>query len=78
MNLGSRLGGEQISFDSTCHQLDSNWTSLSGRFDLARVDAERKRNFIGQHFWARGYLTVGRDKAVVRECFKTKRRRAQR
>jgi putative transposase len=29
---------------------------------LARVYGERKRNFIGQHFWARGYFvsTVGR------------------
>lgn len=36
---------------------------------LARVDGERKRNFVGQHFWARGYFvsTVGRDEAVVRE-----------
>jgi REP element-mobilizing transposase RayT len=30
---------------------------------------ERKRNFVGQHFWARGYFvsTVGRDEAVIRE-----------
>ncbi len=30
---------------------------------VARVYAERKRNFVGQHFWARGYFvsTVGRD-----------------
>ena len=36
---------------------------------LARVYGERKRNFVGQHFWARGYFvsTVGRDDAVVRE-----------
>jgi putative transposase len=29
----------------------------------------RKRNFSGQHFWARGYYvsTVGRDEAVIRE-----------
>src|ERR1043165_3156841 len=35
---------------------------------LARVYGERKRNFIGQHFWARGYFvsTVGRDEAVIR------------
>ena len=35
---------------------------------LARVYAERKRNFVGQHFWARGYFvsTVGRDEATVR------------
>ena len=36
---------------------------------LARVYAERKRNFVGQHFWARGYFvsTVGRDESVIRE-----------
>jgi putative transposase len=35
---------------------------------LARVYSERKRNFTGQHFWARGYFvsTVGRDEAVIR------------
>ena len=39
---------------------------------LARVYAERKRNFVGQHFWVRGYFvsTVGRDEAVVREYIK--------
>ena len=36
---------------------------------LARVYGERKRNFVGQHFWARGFFvsTVGRDEEVVRE-----------
>ena len=36
---------------------------------LARVYGERKRNFVGQHFWARGYFvsTVGRDEGVIRE-----------
>ncbi len=36
---------------------------------LARVYGERKRNFVGQHFWARGYFvsTVGRYEEVVRE-----------
>ena len=36
---------------------------------LARVYAERKRNFVGQHFWARGYFvtTVGRDEDAIRE-----------
>jgi putative transposase len=30
---------------------------------------ERKRNLVGQHFWARGCFvsTVGRDKAMMRE-----------
>ena len=28
-----------------------------------------KRNFVGEHFWARGYFVsmVGRDEAVIRE-----------
>ena len=36
---------------------------------LARVYGERKRNFTGQHFWARGYFvsTVGRDEDAIRE-----------
>ena len=27
---------------------------------LARVYGERKRNFVGQHFWARGFFVTGR------------------
>jgi putative transposase len=40
-----------------------------GAIHLARVYGERKRNFVGKHFWARGYFvsTVGRDEAVIRE-----------
>jgi putative transposase len=36
---------------------------------LARVYGEKKRNFVGQHFWARGCFvsTVGRDEAAIRE-----------
>ena len=36
---------------------------------LARVYGEQKRNFVGQHFWARGYFvsTVGRDERIIRE-----------
>jgi len=35
---------------------------------LARVYSERKRNFSGQSFWARGYYvsTVGRDEEMIR------------
>ena len=35
---------------------------------LARVYAGRRRNYVGQHFWARGYWvsTVGKNEAVVR------------
>ena len=36
---------------------------------IARTFSERKRNFVGQHFWARGYFvsTIGRDETVIRE-----------
>jgi len=36
---------------------------------LARNYGERSRNFVGQHFWARGYFvsTVGRDEEIIRE-----------
>ena len=36
---------------------------------LARVYGEKQRNFVGQHFWARGYFvsTVGRDETIIRE-----------
>jgi putative transposase len=39
----------------------------NGRFWVSTE--ERKRNFVGQHFWARGYFvsTVGRDEKVIRE-----------
>ena len=35
---------------------------------IARVYAGRRRNFAGQHFWARGYWvsTVGKNEAAVR------------
>ncbi len=38
----------------------------------ARTYMGRKRNFAGQHFWARGYhvSTVGRDEHVIREYIK--------
>ncbi len=36
---------------------------------IARTFGERKRNFAGQHFWARGFFvsTVGRDEEVIRQ-----------
>jgi putative transposase len=35
---------------------------------IARHFGEKRRNFVGQHFWARGYFvsTVGRDEEVIR------------
>jgi len=39
---------------------------------IARTYLGRKKNFTGQHFWARGYhvSTVGRDEAMIREYIK--------
>ena len=36
---------------------------------LARVYGDNRRNFVGQHFWARGYFvsTLGRDEAAIKE-----------
>ena len=36
---------------------------------IARKFGESRRNFVGQHFWARGYFvsTVGRDERAIRE-----------
>ena len=47
---------------------------------LARVYGERKRSFVGQHFWARGYFvsTVGRDEAVIREYIKNQEKEDER
>jgi putative transposase len=47
---------------------------------IARTYGERKRNFVGQHFWARGYFvsTVGRDEASVREYIRTQEKEDQR
>ena len=47
---------------------------------LARVYGERKRNFVGQSFWARGYFvsTVGRDETVIREYIRNQEKEDQR
>ena len=43
---------------------------------LARVYGERKRNFVGQHFWASGYFvsTIGRDETVIREYIRNQKK----
>ena len=43
---------------------------------LARTYGEKKRNFVGQHFWARGYFvsTVGRDETVIRQYIRNQER----
>jgi putative transposase len=47
---------------------------------LARVYGEKKRNFVGQHFWARGYFvsTVGRDETMIREYIRNQEQEDQR
>ena len=47
---------------------------------IARVYSERKRSFVGQHFWAWGYFvsTVGRDEEVFREYIRHQEREDQR
>ncbi len=47
---------------------------------LARVYGEKKRNFVGQHFWARGYFvsTVGRDEQVIRNYIRNQEKEGQR
>ena len=36
---------------------------------IARTFVGKRKNFVGQHFWARGYLvsTVGKDEATIRK-----------
>ncbi len=47
---------------------------------MARVYGERRRNFVGQHFWARRYFvsTVGRDEGVIREYIRNHEREDKR
>jgi len=47
---------------------------------IARTYTGRRRNFVGQHFWARGYFvsTVGRDEAAVREYIGNQEREERR
>jgi putative transposase len=47
---------------------------------LARVYGERKRNFVGQSFWARGYFvsTVERDEQVIRAYIRNQEAEDQR
>jgi len=47
---------------------------------LARVYGEKKRNFVGQCFWTRGYFvsTVGRDEAVIRRYIREQEKEDER
>jgi len=47
---------------------------------IARVYAGLRRNFVGQHFWARGYWvsTVGKNEAAVRRYIKEQKKEDKR
>ena len=47
---------------------------------LARVYGGKKRNFVGQCFWTRGYFvsTVGRDEAVIRRYIREQEKEDER
>ncbi len=47
---------------------------------IARHHGERCRNFVGQHFWARGYFvsTVGRDEEMIRKYIQHQEKEDQR
>ena len=47
---------------------------------IARHFAGRPRNFVGQHFWARGYFvsTVGRDEQAIRAYIQDQEREDRR
>jgi len=47
---------------------------------IARVYAGRRRNFVGQHFWARGYWvsTVGKNETALRAYIQNQEKEDQR
>ena len=57
-------------------------TFLKGKtaIHIARVYAGRRKSFVGQQFWARGYWvsTVGRDETAVRRYIREQEQEDQR
>jgi putative transposase len=47
---------------------------------IARVYVGRRRNYVGQHFWARGFWvsTVGKNEAAVRQYIQNQEREDKR
>jgi putative transposase len=58
----------------------SSATSRARARSTWRVYGERKRNFVGQHFWARGFFvnTVGRDEEAIRAYIRNQEKEDQR
>ena len=66
MCVGSPTAGAWSSFQRRPD--DEFETDRKSAIHIARHYAGRPRNFVGQHFWARGYFvsTVGRDEQAIR------------
>ena len=62
------------------HEGESAFMKGKSAIHIARTFAGRRRNFVGQHFWARGYLvsTVGKDEATVRKYIQEQEKQDQR
>ena len=47
---------------------------------IARTYGGRKKNFVGEHFWARGYYvsTAGKDEQAVRDYIKKQEKEEER
>jgi len=44
---------------------------------IARTYGGRKKNFVGEHFWSRGYYvsTAGKDEQAVRDYIRSRKKR---
>ena len=64
------------------HSVSSVMGFIKGKsaIHIARVYAGRRGNFVGQHFWARGYWvsTVGKNEAAVRQYIQNQEKEDQR
>lgn len=85
-----RLKDAHVSFREECYLPDQNRkVSVTRPASSLRISAaewgrkpqtRRKRNFLGQHFWARGYFvnTVGRDEEAIRAYIRNQEKEDQR
>jgi len=64
------------------HSVSSLMGLIKGKsaIHIARVYAGRRRNYVGQHFWARGnwVSTVGKNEAAVRRYIQEQEKEDQR
>lgn len=68
------------SFDESPGQILVAVLGVAGAIRLTRVYSQRKRNFVGQHFLARGYFvsTAGRDEQVMRDYIRNQEKEGDR